>query len=207
MVIMMMGLLGMCGLTIDAANWMLNHRQVQNAADAAALAGASRLPSGIGAATSAAGVQYGENSPTPDTVHINVTTDLTTNDSVEVTTTRKVGTFFTTLFGIDSVDVTATARASIQSFRTASGVSAMPWGVLQGTYVPGQPYSIYTKDTANANNGALSLPYVSGANCPDPNGANAYKDEITGALPVCPIQVGETLDTNPATTAARRPKG
>jgi Flp pilus assembly protein TadG len=204
---MMMGLLGLAGLAIDGASWALNKRQVQSAADAAALAGASRLPSGLGAATSMAGSQYGENSATPDNVSVTVTTDQTANDSVQVTATRHVGTFFTSLFGFRTVDVTATAQATIQSFSSASGIGAMPWGVLKATYVPGQPYSIYTKDTANANNGALSLPYVNGANCPDPNGANAYLNEITGALPVCPIHVGETLDTKPGNNSGPTAQG
>ena len=85
-----------------------------------------------------------------------------TDDSVTVTATRNVDTFFTTIFGLDSVTETATAQATVESFTTINGVNAMPWGVLQGTYVPGQPYSIYTKTTANADNGALSLPYVAG---------------------------------------------
>lgn len=79
--------------------------------------------------------------------------------------------------------------------------------MLQGTYVPGQPYSIYTKTTNNANNGALSLPYVNGANCPVPSGANAYQDEITGAQPVCPISVGETLSTKPGDNSGPTAQG
>jgi hypothetical protein len=79
----------------------------------------------------------------------------------------------------------------------------MPWGVLKASYVPNQPSSIYTKDTSNANNGALSLPYVQSSSCPVPNGSNIYSDEIAGTTPVCPVSVGESLTTDPATTAAR----
>ena len=85
-----------------------------------------------------------------------------------------------------------------------NGVNVMPWGVLKASYVPGQPYPIYTKDTGNANNGALSLPYVQSANCPVPNGASIYSDEIAGTTPVCPVSVGESLDTKPGNNAARR---
>ena len=53
--------------------------------------------------------------------------------------------------------------------------------------MPDQPYAIYTKDTNNANNGALSLPYVQKApSCPVPNGSSIYSDEIAGTTPVLP---------------------
>ena len=145
--------------------------------------------------SSAARSQYAKNGLASDSVTATNATFKVTDDSVTVTTSRNVDTFFTTIFGLDSVTETATARATVQSFTTINGVNAMPWGVLQGTYVPGQPYSIYTKTSSNANNGALSLPYVAGANCPVPNGANVYQDEITGDQPVCPISLGESLDT------------
>ena len=40
----LMGLLGAAGLAIDYGFWALNKNQVQSAADASALAGASRIP-------------------------------------------------------------------------------------------------------------------------------------------------------------------
>jgi hypothetical protein len=70
-------------------------------------------------------------------------------------------------------------------------------GLLQSSYTPGQPYPIYTKDTTNANNGAISLPYVNNANCPVPSGASIYSDEIAGSTQVCPVSVGETVQTKP----------
>jgi Flp pilus assembly protein TadG len=200
-------LLGMAGLTIDYGNWWLARRQVQNAADAAALAGAGKLPAGFPAARSAAQAEYASNGIANDSVTVTQSTDLANNDSVTVTVHRTVGTWFTGILGVKSVQVSATARATVESYTQINGESAMPWGVLQGTYVPGQQYSIYTKTTANANNGALSLPYVSSANCPVPSGANAYESEIDGSLPVCPISVGETVDTKPGDNSGPTAKG
>ncbi len=88
-----------------------------------------------------------------------------------------------------------------------NGLNVMPWGVLQGSYVPGQAYPIYTKDTGNANNGALSLPYVQSASCPVPNGANIYSDEIAGTTPVCPVSVGESLQTKPGDNSGKTAQG
>src|SRR5919201_1630901 len=77
-----------------------------------------------------------------------------------------------------------------------SNLDIMPWGVMKGTYTPGQTYSIYT-DNSSSNNGALSLPYVNNANCPVPNGADPYRDEIDGVLNSCPVSVGEQIDVKP----------
>lgn len=200
-------LLGVSGLVVDGGNWLVNRRELQNAADAAALTGASKIPSGTSQARDAANEQYSKNGLPSDSLTVSNTTDHVTDDSVPVTASRNVDTFFTTSFGLDSVTETATAQATVESFTTINGVTAMPWGVLQGTYVPGQPYSIYTKTTANANNGALSLPYVAGANCPVPSGANVYQDEITGDQPVCPITLGETLQTEPGDNSGPTAQG
>ena len=205
--VMMMSLLGICGLVMDGGNWMVNRRALQNAADATALAAAIKIPSGSNAVTSAAQTQYAENGLPDDTMTATGTTDMTPGDSVTVTATRKVNTFFTSIFGLDQVTETATARATIESFTTINGINAMPWGILQGSYTPGQPYSIYTKNTSNANNGALSLPYVNNANCPVPNGSNIYSDEIAGTTPVCPITVGESLTTNPGDNSGPTAQG
>jgi len=205
--VMMVGLLGVAGFAIDYGFWALNKNQVQSAADASALAGASQLPAGSGSAGSTAQSQYSKNGVASDGVGVSNTTNLTANDSVTVNASRSVPTWFTSLFGVHSVTVKGAARATIESFTTVNGVNVMPWGVLKASYVPDQPYAIYTKDTGNANNGALSLPYVQSTNCPVPNGASVYSDEIAGTTPVCPVSVGETLSTKPGNNAGPTSQG
>lgn len=61
-------LLGMAGLAIDYGNWMLNKREVQNAADAAALAAAAKAPAGTVAETTAARAEYASNGLPADQV-------------------------------------------------------------------------------------------------------------------------------------------
>ena len=51
-------LLGVSGLVVDGGNWLVNRRELQNAADAAALAGASKIPSGTSQARDTANEQY-----------------------------------------------------------------------------------------------------------------------------------------------------
>jgi Flp pilus assembly protein TadG len=205
--VMMVGLLGVAGFAIDYGFWALNKNQVQSAADASALAGASQIPAGQGSAGSTAQSQYAKNGVAGDSVSVTSTTNLTANDSVTVNASRNVQTWFTSLFGIHSVTVKGSARATLESFTTVNGINVMPWGVLKASYVPNQPYSIYTKDTNNANNGALSLPYVQSTNCPVPNGASVYSDEIAGTTPVCPVSVGETLSTKPGNNAGPTAQG
>jgi Flp pilus assembly protein TadG len=196
-VLFMFSLLGIAGATIDVASWLQSRQSLQAAADAAALAGASQLPSGWGTAQSTASTEFAKNGRAGDSATSANSSDLTGNDSVTVTATRSAPTYFTKLFGFSSVTVTAQARATIESFQTvASNQDIMPWGVMKGSYTPGQSYSIYT-DNSSSNNGAISLPYVNNANCPVPNGANPYRDEIDGNLNACPVSVGEQVDVKP----------
>jgi Flp pilus assembly protein TadG len=206
-VMFMFSVIGIAGGAIDVGSWLHSKQSLQAAADAAALAGASQLANGWGAAQPAAAAEFGNNDAAGDSATYTNTSDLTTNDSVTVTATRSAPTFFTKVFGISSVTVTATARATLQSFQTiASNQDIMPWGVMKGTYTPGQSYSIYT-DNSSSNNGALSLPYVNNANCPVPNGANPYRDEIDGNLNACPVSVGEQLDVKPGQNAGPTRQG
>jgi hypothetical protein len=207
LVLFLMSLLGVAAFAIDYGMWSVNRSQVQSAADAAALAGAQGIPGGWGTASGYANNEYAKNGKSADTVAVSNTPDLTANDSVTVKASRSVGTGFAGIFGIHSVTVSASARATIQSFSQVNGLNVMPWGVLQGSYTPGAPYPIYTKDTANANNGAISLPYVNNANCPVPSGASVYSDEIAGTTQVCPVSVGETVDTKPGNNSGPTSQG
>ena len=201
LVVLLMSLLGVAAFAIDYGLWVVNRSQVQSAA------GAAGIPGGWGTANSYAHGEYAKNGQGADSVGVTQTTDLQVNDSVTVTASRSVPTDFANLFGIHSVTVAAAARATIESFTQMNGIGVMPWGVLQSSYTPGQPYAIYTKDTANANNGALSLPYVSSADCPVPSGANVYSDEIAGTTQVCPVSVGETLQTKPGDNSGKTAQG
>jgi Flp pilus assembly protein TadG len=203
----MFSLLGIAGVTIDVGNWLQSRQSLQAAADAAALAGASQIPSGWGSAQASAAAEFGKNSRAGDAASYANSSELTNSDSVTVTATRSTPTYFTRLFGLSSITVTAQARATLESFQTvASNQDVMPWGVMKGSYTPGQSYSIYT-DNSSSNNGALSLPYVNNANCPVPNGANPYRDEIDGNLNACPVSVGEQLDVKPGQNAGPTRQG
>jgi Flp pilus assembly protein TadG len=194
-VVFMFVLLGMCALAIDVGVWYQAKRSVQANADAAALAGASVLPASWANAQTTADSQFTKNKKAGDSVTIANTSNLTSNDSVSVTVTRTAPSFFAKVLGKNNATIRATAVATVKTVTTlASNFDVMPWAVMKNDYLLGGSYPIYTDNSHNANNGAVSLPYVNGTNCPTPNGANPYRDEIAGTLNPCSITVGQAID-------------
>jgi Flp pilus assembly protein TadG len=193
--VFMFVLLGMCALAIDVGIWYQDKRAVQSTADAAALAGASQLPVSWGVAQSTAVQQFDKNKKTGDAAVVVNTSNLTSKDSVTVTVTRTSPSFFAKLLGKNNATIQASAQATVESVTTlAPSFDVMPWGVPKQDYVFSQEYSLYTNSPNNANNGALSLPYQNGINCPPTSGSSDYRDEIAGVLNPCAIAVGEILD-------------
>src|SRR5437660_10723767 len=78
----LVAMLGMAGLAIDYGNMVVNRRQLQNAADAAALAAAAKIPAGYSAEQSAALGEYAKNGLSTDSVTVTQTTNQTNDDSV-----------------------------------------------------------------------------------------------------------------------------
>ena len=192
--VFMFSLLGMAALAIDAGSWYQTKRALQADTDAAALAGASQLPSGWSYAQSAAQAEYAQNGSNSDTVQYQNTNDLTTNDTVTVTASRSNPSFFARLFGINNATITATSKATVESYtKVVSTGQVMPWGVMQSSWTLGAQYSLYV-DNSTPNNGALSLNGKdSNGNCQGTSGANDYSNEINGALEVCDVSVGDTI--------------
>jgi Flp pilus assembly protein TadG len=206
-VVFMFVLLGMSALAIDVGLWYQDKRSVQASADAAALAGASVLPVGFSTAQTSATSEFNQNKQPGDSATIVNSSNLTSNDSVTVTVTRTAPSFFAKLLGKNSVTIKATAIATVKSVTTlASNFDVMPWAVMKTTYTLGAQYPIYT-DNSSSNNGAVSLPYQNGTNCPTPNGANPYRDEISGALNACSIDVGQALDLKSGQNAGPTAQG
>jgi putative Flp pilus-assembly TadE/G-like protein len=196
-VLFMTGLLGVSALVLDLGNMFQQRQAVQAAADSAALAGATQLAAGWSAAQTAATQNYAKNGRVADTVVVAQTTDLAPGDSVTVTATRAAPTFFARIFGISSGTVTATARATIESYTsyTSTG-NVLPFGVMKGNYTLGQSYTIYG-DGSSSNNGALSLDLSSGGGCSSANGASDLRDTIDGSSLACPVAVGDDVPTKP----------
>src|SRR6476469_3239693 len=107
-VFLMFSLIGVAGAAIDVGSWYQAKRSLQNAADAAALAGASQIPNGWPAASSTAAAEYAKNGRPGDSANYASSTAVVANDSITVTATRQAPTYFTRIFGFMGVTITAT---------------------------------------------------------------------------------------------------
>jgi hypothetical protein len=117
MVVFLAGLLGMAALVLDVGSWFREKRQLQLTADSAALAGAQSLPGSPANATSLA-LQYATTNGRPITANdVAITSDFSSNDTITVQAHSTAPGFFSKLFGINVVNVgaSAAARASLAS--------------------------------------------------------------------------------------------
>jgi Flp pilus assembly protein TadG len=115
-VVFLVVLLGMAALVLDIGSWYRADRSTQSTADAAALAGAQKLPQDTATARSLA-VQYANKNGggvTSGDVTVS-SSSYGTNDTIRVQVHRSANGVFTKLFGVNTVSVgsKATARASL----------------------------------------------------------------------------------------------
>jgi Flp pilus assembly protein TadG len=114
-ILFLAGLIGMSALVLDVGSWFREKRQLQLTADASALAGAQVLPGSPAGATSLA-LQYATTNGRPITASdVAITSDLSSNDTITVQAKSVAPGFFSKLFGINTVNVgaSATARAGL----------------------------------------------------------------------------------------------
>jgi Flp pilus assembly protein TadG len=107
----MVVLLGMAGLVIDVGSWYRDQRNLQSDADAAALAGAQELPDDTASAGVMAQSYATKNGYSLTASGIAFSGVTVPNDSITIKVKAPSPTFFTKLFGINSVDVAAKATA------------------------------------------------------------------------------------------------
>ena len=104
-------ILGMAAVVVDVGAWYRAHRQMQNNADAAALAGATALPESTGQAASLALTYADRNGGGVTGSDITFSSKEVANDQIQVTARKAVPGVFAKLFGLDSVTVRAHATA------------------------------------------------------------------------------------------------
>ena len=84
MVISLAVLTGMAALVLDVGIWMRTDRRLQATADAAALAGAQKLPTDVAGAKALAQTYANQNGGDVLGANISVTTTYTSNDTISV---------------------------------------------------------------------------------------------------------------------------
>jgi hypothetical protein len=186
-------LMGAAAVVIDLGYWYLTKRQAQATADAVALAAAADLPDAAVAASDSSG--YRGRNKWQGSVTLSVSSVNSDSDTVTAHATTTVPGFFAKVFGINSVDVGATATARIGSY-TGWALNLAPWTMTQdqlqwGTdldlkVVPGNQY-------APGNFGAIDLIVPNKATCAGATGANDYRDLIENNIQSCLVSIGDQL--------------
>jgi hypothetical protein len=130
----------MSALVLDVGSWFREKRQLQLTADASALAGAQVLPGSPSGATTIA-LQYAQTNGRPLAANdVAITSDFSSNDSITVQAKSVAPGFFSKLFGINTVNVgaSATARAGLpaQALYVAPMVVSKYHPLLNGTDCP-----------------------------------------------------------------------
>jgi hypothetical protein len=109
--------------------------------------------------------------------------------------------------GITTTDWVIAAPVTIDTGPASLVASPlMPWALMRGTYTVGGA-DIISTNGSSVDNGPISPPYVSGSTCSVPSGANLYANEISGALIVCPIAIGQVIDTKTGNNAGPTAQG
>lgn len=107
----MAAVIGMAAFVVDVGSWFRADRATQQAADAAALAGAQELPESPGSAMDAALDYAARNGGGLDAGDISIVDQVVQNDTIRVAVERPTPGFFARLFSIESVTVGASAAA------------------------------------------------------------------------------------------------
>jgi hypothetical protein len=118
-VLFLVALVGMTGAVLDVGAWFRADRKLQANSDAAALAGAQELPENTGAAATLA-IEYADkNGGDVGLDDITFTTTVVPNDTIVIDSEHSAPGVFTGMFGIDSVEVHAKARARTGTLSSA----------------------------------------------------------------------------------------
>ena len=112
-------LLGIAAAVLDVGAWYRADRQLQATADAAALAGAHSLPDSQAQAASLALEYAGKNGGGLDEAGITFSTKVLPGDTIQVHAKKPMPGFFSKLFGLNSVNVGAKAKARTGTMTSA----------------------------------------------------------------------------------------
>ena len=119
--LMLVVLLSFSTLIIDGGSKSLTRRQIQNAADAAALAGARDLPDDTTQAVADAKAYALANGKSTDTVNVELKSNKKPNDSITVSISRTSPSFLAQIFNQKNSTVVADASAGV------AVAASVPW--------------------------------------------------------------------------------
>jgi Flp pilus assembly protein TadG len=209
-VLVLAALLGIAGLVIDGGNTLLQRRNQQGVADAAALAAVKDLPLSTAAAdTTARDYATTRNSADASTVDQVVVTGALAgscdgglgatavgkNSVCVVLHTHTNGTFSSVL-GISNWN--ENARAVAQASQVVGIGGWLPLGARAGAYTTSPPTQITITPGDGSNNVGGMINTPAGPDCKFYGGnqiADVIKGNAYGGADACPITVGQTIQT------------
>jgi hypothetical protein len=209
-VLMLAALLGIASLVVDGGNALLQRRNQQGVADAAAMAGVKDLPGSTSAAESGARTYATTQNSADASVVDEVVVTGTSSGSCDggfgskvlapasicvVVHTNTAG-IFSRLLGLDLWKEDARAIAQVSQVTGAGGW--LPFGVRSGAFTADPPtqLSITPADQSHNVGGAVNTP--AGPDCKFYGGnqiSDVIKSAAYGGADACPITIGQTIDT------------
>jgi hypothetical protein len=118
-------MMGTAALAIDVGSWYRTDRRLQGTADASALAGAQMLPGDPSGARSMAMTYAGRNGGDVAAGDIKIEKTFSANDTISVKAAKADPGFFSKVLGINTVNISASARARVDSPKSARYVAPM----------------------------------------------------------------------------------
>jgi Flp pilus assembly protein TadG len=163
-------LLGMAGMAVDVGSYASDRRQLQNYADAIALAAAQELPD-VSDTQDAADAYAAKNGIDPSIMQV-VITGGTSAPAVRVTINRDHDFAFVRAVGVDEADVSASAKAVKVSLGGNDGI--VPWAV-ENSIIGSVPFGedvVLKYDANNPQNGNFGPIRVDGSD------STAYQEAV-----------------------------
>lgn len=196
-------LCGMSALVLDVGSWFRQKRQLQATADAAALAGAQALPEDWSMAQTLAMKYATDNGGGVASGAISSSTTYISGDTIKVDAEKPGAGVMSKIFGINAVDVRATATAMKGSY-TGWAKGLAPWVIDRPSVRYGEiiTFKVQSGDQAAPGNfGGVDLP-VKEKGCADASGGNDYYDMIAQRNHSCLVKVNQLLPAEPGNKAA-----
>jgi Flp pilus assembly protein TadG len=221
-VLFLVALLGVASLVIDGGNSLLQHRNQQGVADAAAMAAVKDLPASTSLADLAARAYATTQNPADGSVVDQVVVTGALGGSCDggmgaitlapgsvcvIVHTNTAG-MFSKLVGIDSWR--ESARAVAQASQVTALGGWLPFGVRGGVYTASPPtqLTITPGDASHNVGGMINTP--AGPTCKFYGGnqiADVIKGAANGGADACPITIGQTVQTQSGVSAGNITKG
>ena len=139
------GILACAALSIDISYILTSQAELQNAVDAAALAGVTGLTKSQTEAVNRAAATAAKNVCANRPVSINVANiTFPSATEIQVTAARSLSLYFGRVLGVATKRINATATASMQSLAGTDEVK--PWAVPDFGWLPGQPVTLKPRE-------------------------------------------------------------